>query len=96
MNDFLLDPESKDLQINATGDFVVGFSDNQNKALLIDLPKGSIKKYPTATVGAMSFLEQEDTGAFLREIRDKFTDDGMKVNSLKFASDGKLYIDAEY
>lgn len=96
MKDFLLDPETGDLQTNA-GDFVTGVSDQQQQMLLLKLPKGSIKNNPVATVGVMGYLEHEDGAALLREIRNKFTADGMAIKSLGFSENGdQLKIDAPY
>jgi len=94
MKDFLLS-DTGDLKIE-NGDFVVGTSDAQNQRLLLILPKGSIKEFPTATVGLSSFLETEDEAGMLREIRNRFTDDGMEIKQMGFDKDGNLLMDPQY
>lgn len=93
MLDFLLD-ETGDLAIE-NGDLVVGNAENQNKALLLKLPKGAIKEKPTATVGLSNYLEGENPGEMLREIRTRFSEDGMEVKELG-VSGTKINIDADY
>lgn len=94
MIDILL-AESGDVKV-VNGDFVLDTSDAQNQRLLLILPKGAVKESPTATVGLSSYLETEDDAGLLREIRIKFTDDGMEVKQLGFDKDGKLLIDPRY
>lgn len=94
MQDFLLN-EDGSMKIE-NGDFVIGNCDMQNKSLLLSLAKGSIKKNPISTVGISNYLESEDSAAMLREIRTRFSADGMDVKQLGFTSDGKLSINAPY
>ena len=95
MKDLLLNPETGDLLIK-DGDFVIGTSDMQNKARLLQLPKGAIKQFPTSTVGLANYIESEDVQGMVREIKQCFTADGMKVNYVGFDKQGKLIIDANY
>lgn len=95
MKDFLLDSVTGDLMIQ-DGDFVIGDSTAQNQMLLIMSPKGDFKQFPDATVGAYNYLESEDPTGLLREARLRFTQDGMKVNSLGYDANGKMLVNANY
>jgi hypothetical protein len=94
MTDLLLDADG-DLDFE-DGDLKVGFCDQQNQFLLLKLPKGAIKKDPLCTVGAPNYLEAEDDAAFLREIRNKFQEDGLVIKAIGFNNEGKLKINAVY
>jgi len=93
MKDILLD-ENGDM-LCANGDIVTGVSDMQHQRLLLEWGKGVLKEYPTATVGIFNYLEAEDSAAMLREIRQRFTDDGMNIQKIDF-TEGKLTINAVY
>jgi hypothetical protein len=93
MKDFLINYTNQTLFKN--GDISTGESDNQHKRHLLVCAKGSFKEFPSATVGAMDFLESEDEAGFLREVRTKYTEDGMTVNEIS-TEDGKLKVDAKY
>lgn len=95
MIDFLLDPETGDLLVEG-GDLVIGRSDEQNKALLLKIEKGALKEHPTKTVGIRTYIETEDVGALLREVRTKFTFDGMTVNKCTIDTNGQMVIDSKY
>lgn len=94
MNDILLNT-GYDASI-ANGDFVTGFSDQQNQNLLLISEKGAYKESPGVGVGLFSFLENDATANMLSEIRRQFTDDGMTINKLTYLGEGKLNIDASY
>lgn len=81
--------------MDATGNCTIGNSDQQHQALLLLIDKGGFKENPDAGVGAFNYLESEQTDAFLREIRNQFSDDGMQINKIAFENN-KLSIDAPY
>lgn len=93
MQDLLLD-DGGDLSIT-NGDLVIGESTQQHQQLLLASAKGEFKENPTATVGIMNYLESENVGEMLGEIKRRFSDDGMTVNSLSIANENIL-IDASY
>ena len=94
MTDVLLDKVTNDIAIK-NGDFAIGVTDQQNQKLLLICGKSSFKQFPTVCVGAASFLESADEGDFVREVRDQFIGDGMKVNSIAITG-GKLTVDSNY
>lgn len=91
MKDFII----KDGSLFSGGDIRVGDCERQNQSLLIMCPKGSFKQFPATCVGAADFLESEDSAAFLREVRNQFTADGMTVDRLVMVNN-KLRVDAHY
>lgn len=93
MKDFLLDMTGKTLF--ADGDIRTGESDRQHQDHLIRCAKGSFKQFPATCVGAADFLEDEDEGGLVREVRNQFTADGMTVRRIAI-EDGKLKVDASY
>lgn len=93
MIDILLDEDYTPLL--AAGDFVAGLSDQQHQHLLLICNKGSFKEFPTACVGLMNYLESEDPGEMIREIKKQFTGDGMTVQTAQIIN-GKLSIEASY
>jgi hypothetical protein len=95
MIDILLDTSSNDLLIDSTGNLKIGNSDQQHQALLLLLDKGSLKENPDTGVGTFKYLEAEDPGTFLREVRMQFAGDGMQINKLVF-DNNQLLIDAPY
>ena len=94
MKDFLLD-DNLDLRI-ANGDFVIGESDRQHQRLLLVTDKGMWKENPATGVGVDRYLESEDPGLLLREIRLQFSKDGMTVNNTSITDAGVLVINAAY
>jgi len=93
MKDFLFDFANGTLFKN--GDLNVGESDQQNQTLLVANEKGSLKQFPSACVGAASYLEDEDTQGLVNETRREFIGDGMKVNSIAI-NGSQLQVDANY
>ena len=93
MNDFLFD--TNDNPLIAGGDFKVGNCDEQNQRFLILFEKGSIKRIPTACVGAARYLEAEDPADLMREINIQLSGDGMDVRSVS-VKEGKLNVEASY
>jgi hypothetical protein len=94
MTDILLDTETGSLAIQ-NGDFRIGESDRQNQKLLLITDKGAWKEFPTAGVGAANYLEAENPAEFIKEVRQQFAADGMKVSRI-VVENGKLKIDASY
>lgn len=95
MTDYLRDPETNELLI-VNGDFVRGESTRQHQKNLLLANKGAYKQSPEIGVGLIDFLNDDDPGEMMREIRLQFAADGMIVESLGFGSDGKLQINASY
>lgn len=95
MRDYLVDNTTGDLLI-ADGDLVKGDSTLQNqKALLMGAPN-DYKQFPDACVGIMNFLKDtSDTSDLMRQIRLKFTADGMTVQTLAMVN-GQIDINAPY
>lgn len=79
----------------AGGDFARGESNQQQQKKILLSDPGEYKQAPTATVGLSRFLNDDSTDDLLREIRIKYSADGMKVNGMGFVN-GKLNIDADY
>lgn len=94
MDDFLLD-ENNDLLLK-DGDLVIGNATLQHQNHIILAEKGEFKNAPEIGAAVRSHLNNENPRELLREIRRNFEYDGMKVNSLKVATNGNLLIDAEY
>lgn len=94
MTDILLDTETGALAI-ASGDFKMGESDRQHQKLLLITDKGAWKEFPTAGVGAANYLEAENPADLIKEVRQQFAADGMKVSGIA-VENGKLKIDASY
>lgn len=94
MDDLLLD-ENYDL-LWEDGDFVIDDATVQNQQLLIICNKGEFKENPMRCVGAQRYLEDHKPDDVAREIRQEFTIDGMKVNSIKVALPDEISVDANY
>lgn len=93
MIDYLMD-DSDDLQISG-GDFVRGESNKQHQRALLICEKGEYKHAPLATVGITTYMNDDSPAELLREIRLRFSDDGMKIQQLN-ANGGNLQIVADY
>ena len=78
------------------GSLAVGDTTAQNQKILILANKGEFKMRPMRGVGAVKFLETDNTSDFAREIRTEFVADGMTVNSIQIGSNLQLEIDASY
>lgn len=94
MDDFLLD-ENNDLIIK-NGDLAIGNATLQHQNHIILAQKGEFKNAPEIGVGILTQLNNENPRELLSEIRKNFEYDGMRVNTLKVATNGNLLIDAEY
>jgi hypothetical protein len=94
MNDFLLDMDG-DLLIN-DGDITIGYSDDQQKNILLVSDKGSFKEFPGVGVGLQNFLESEDNGGdLMAEMRRQFVADGITIQRLSFEQ-GQYFLDGSY
>lgn len=93
MIDLLVD-SNNDLQI-VNGDLLIGKSDGQHQKFLLMLEPGSVKEFPSVGVGITNFLESEDDGEMIAEIRKQFTGDGLAINKV-LVENGKIAIDANY
>jgi hypothetical protein len=93
MIDYLEDTDG-DLLMSG-GDFVRGESNQQQQRKILLAEPGEYKQAPAATVGLSRFLNDDSRSALLREIRIKFSGDGMKVENIGFVN-GKLNVAADY
>jgi hypothetical protein len=93
MIDYLMD-ENDDLRITG-GDFTKGYSNKQHQRSLLLAEKGDYKQAPIATVGLASYLNDDSPAEMMREIRLRFSDDGMTVQQLGYEG-AKLKIAADY
>jgi len=94
MNDFLLDIDG-DLLVK-DGDLVIGYSDDQQKNILLVSDKGAFKEFPGVGVGLQNFLEAEDNGGdLMAEIRRQFIADGIIIQRLSFEQ-GQYFLDGSY
>lgn len=92
MQDCLIDSDGE-LKI-ANGDIAVGYSDDQQRELLLVTDKSSFKENPQVGVGLQNYLEAEDSADLLSEIRNQFTADGMTIDSLDV--NGQFNLNAHY
>lgn len=94
MEDFILDNDG-DLLIQ-DGDMVIGYSDDQQKNILLVTDKGAYKEFPDVGVGLQNFLESEDNGGeLMAEIRRQFVADGISIQQLSFEQ-GQFLFDGSY
>ncbi len=95
MQDILLD-ENYDLSITPTGDFAVGFSDEQHIDLILESGKGDWRQNPQVGVNIRQLLAEDQTPTFLKhEIQKQLEVDGARVERIDFLN-GKLQIKAKY
>ena len=93
MTDILLDTSG---EIDFTGgDIHWGESTRQHQEDILMANVGEYKTAPTSTVGIVNFLKDDNDQDILREIRVKFSKDGMAINALSLTGT-KLDIDANY
>lgn len=78
-----------------TGSLAIGDTTSQNQHLLLLSNKGDIKEYPLSGVGVQNYLENHSSEDLAAEIRKEFTQDGMKVKSIKIDLPS-IEIDAVY
>lgn len=93
MIDYLND--SDDDVLISGGDFVRGEANQQQQRKLLLAEPGEYKQYPIATVGLGRYLNDDSPEDLLREIRIKFSGDGMRVAQLGFEN-LKLKVVADY
>lgn len=82
IRDYKID-EDGDLIIQ-NGDFVFDEATQDNQRLLLLAEKGEWKHAAMAPVGLRTYLDDENPQSMLREIRRRFTQDGMKVKELSY------------
>lgn len=93
--DLLIDVKRDALGLITSG-LVIGDTLFQNQSLIITSCKGEVPGAETLGVGAVDYLDDDDTSSFLREVRVNLRQDGQTVKSCGFGSDGKLQIAATY
>lgn len=89
--DILLTDEN-DLTIT-DGDFVIGDSDNQHVALIVEAVKGEIRSSPDLGFGILRYLKKTDQSKrdFLRNLKVELEKDGYDDVDIEF-NDGKITI----
>ena len=92
----------KDIHLNSAfepiivnGDFAVDENLKQAQMLLLQTNKGEWKQHPTAGVGVPNYIETYNMYDLSREIREQFSQDGMKVNSVHITGT-TLNVEAEW
>lgn len=86
IQDILLD-ENGDLLIE-NGDFVVGPSDNQHIALIINTWLGDWKQFPLCGLGIDDYLASPSTPEVLkRDLTVQLIKDGYKINDIEISND---------
>lgn len=94
MKDILID-ERNDLRL-LTGDFEVGYSDNQQQKAILITEKGEWKEHPEVGVGIAQMLADDLYTEVLIEIKKQLEYDGMQINDIALQEDCKLLIDGQY
>lgn len=96
VNDIMLD-DNYDLQI-VGGDLVVAESTRQHQALLLLTEPGQIDQYPTAGIGIMGWLldDDSDTNTLRHAIESQFKADGMRIEKLDLTQLPTVKITAVY
>lgn len=97
MNDIL---HTADGDIDFTvGDLQTATTDRtteQHKRDILLAAPGDFKEAPTVGVGAVEYLNDENPGLFLRDVRKQMQADGMTVERVEFDNDGGLVIEGGY
>lgn len=96
----------RDILMTADGDIDVTVGDlqtaaayrttEQHKRDILMAAPGDFKETPTAGVGAVEYLNDENLGLFLRDVRKQMQADGMTVERVEFDPDGGLIIEGDY
>lgn len=68
----------------------------QHKRDILLAAPGDFKEAPTVGVGAVEYLNDENPGLFLRDVRKQMQADGMTVERVEFDNDGGLVIEGGY
>ena len=91
----------KDIQLTNTfepvivnGDFAADENLKQAQMLLLHTNKGEWKEHPTMGVGIPNYIETYNMHELSREIREQYSQDGMKVSSVHI-SGTTLNVEAE-
>jgi len=92
----------KDIKQTIDGDIDVSGNDihyteatqQHQKDLLLTI-KGELKDMPGVGVGAIDFINDDDSDSFLTEVRTEFRKDGMTVNEVSYLA-GKIRMEAFY
>ncbi len=84
------DAEGRIVQGIAMGDIL-----SQNQALLVVASSGEFKATPTVGAGAMRFLRDDDTDAFIAATCSQLRGDGMAVVAVEYKNN-ELKIEASY
>ncbi len=79
-----------------TSGTVVGDVTKQNQRTILLAEKGEIKEVPLIGVGIASYLDDDNPSELLREVRTNLREDGQKVRSCGFDTDGNLIIEGGY
>lgn len=96
----------KDILMTAAGDvdFTAGdlqpadtyrATEQHKRDILLAAP-GDFKEAPAVGVGAVEYLNDENPGLFLRDVRKQMQADGMIVERVEFDVDGGLVIEGGY
>ena len=85
--DFLLDVNG-DLQIQ-NGDFVVGPSNNQHVADIIQSFVGSWKQNPILGVGMLQYLKSQNAQVAVNSIKNQLQSDGFSVSAVNVKNGGR-------
>jgi hypothetical protein len=78
------------------GDFVIGDSTEQNKALLLIQEKGESRQFPDSTVGIQDWLDDDEVADLGAEIQKIFELDEMKIRKIEVYESGKIITDGNY
>lgn len=92
----------KDIQLTSTfklnvvnGDFAAEENLKQAQMLLLHTNKGEWKEHPTMGVGIPNYIETYNMHELSREIREQYSQDGMKVSSVHICGT-TLKVEAEW
>jgi len=79
-----------------TSGLMVGNTLYQNQFVLLKAQKGELKENPMMGVGIEDMEGDNDMVAWKKSIRDEFTKDGLKVNTLTIDMTGNTNLKADY
>lgn len=99
VNDILLNADG-DFDVSATGDLVVGFSDNQHFADLLIAEKGWWKQSPLAGIGGKKYINAPVTASstqqLKKDVRIQLEADGARVDEVATDNNWNVRIKGEY
>ncbi len=84
------DKKHFDLRIEK-GDFVIGDSNLQHAAHIIEAEQGQFRQYPLIGVGVIKMLNSTISGSEKRKIQLQLESDGYKAKEIRF-EEGLLYV----